>query len=78
MATVYTSWGGTCSENVTVYSGVMGSSVFSDVGGASNYLCLPETTEYNEPNPDALDPGSGTVAAVTFTNTTQVLVCSVC
>jgi hypothetical protein len=48
----YTRWGGsTCPTGVTrIYKGWVGSSLSSDTGGASNYLCMPEDPEYSLPS----------------------------
>ncbi len=76
---VYTHWGGVCTDrNTIVYTGRMGSSVHNNTGGASNYLCLPDSPSYSTPREGGLDPGSGTVAAVELTTSSQVLNCSVC
>ncbi|XP_064383394.1 short-chain collagen C4-like [Halichondria panicea] len=74
---VYTHWGGVCTDrNTIVYTGRMGSSVHNNTGGASNYLCLPDSPSYSTPREGGLDPGSGTVAAVELTTSSQVLNCS--
>ncbi len=61
-----------------VYSGLMSSSVHNDTGGASNYLCMPNEASYGIPVLDALESGSGTVAAVEFNSSTLTIPCSVC
>ena len=56
----------------------MGSSVHNNTGGASNYLCLPDSPSYSIQREDDSDPEGGTVAAVELTTSNQVLNCSVC
>ena len=42
----YTRWGSTSCPSTLVYSGRAGGSHWSQQGGASNYLCMPDDPEY--------------------------------
>ncbi|XP_067951963.1 short-chain collagen C4-like [Watersipora subatra] len=48
---VYTRWGRTmCGENSTLlYNGYTGNGGFDQTGGGVNYLCMPDSPEYNSP-----------------------------
>ncbi|XP_068685703.1 short-chain collagen C4-like isoform X2 [Montipora foliosa] len=49
----YNRWGRTsCSGNATVvYTGFMGSGFYTQIGGGSNYLCLPDNPVFDEISP---------------------------
>ncbi|XP_072021426.1 uncharacterized protein [Amphiura filiformis] len=51
--TVYTRWGNSsCPESAElVYDGLVGGSLYSQVGGAAQYLCLPQDPIYGHVNP---------------------------
>ena len=82
---MYTIWGRSrclSRDSQTVYTGRMGSSVHNETGGASNYLCLPNSPQYRPAQPRALDPGSGLVGGVELSSPERTpppyLSCAVC